>query len=167
VVTEVPPGDRFDDPQSWEDMAPGSPHVWRTLGYRRTLWEPGRSGIEWDAPPDYGFPAASGHIIQGGLVTAILDAAMGGATWTLLDHDKVFLTADLRVEFLRAARPGLLRAEGWVIRRARRVMFCAAELTDTDGTVLANSRCTQVILPADGRTGRHSPPETAPEGLDD
>lgn len=39
--------------------------------------------------------------MQGGLVTAVLDAAMGNACWTALDHDQVFLTADLKVEFLR------------------------------------------------------------------
>jgi len=47
-------------------------------------------------------------VVQRGLVTALLDAAMGGATWTVLDHHQAFLAADLRVEFLRATRLGLL-----------------------------------------------------------
>jgi hypothetical protein len=46
-------------------------------------------------------------------------------------------------------------ARGEVIRRTRRVVFCAAELRDSDGLVLATSRCTQVVLPADGRAGRY------------
>ena len=41
---------------------------------------------------------------------AELDAAMGGSCWTVLDADQAFLTADLRVEFLRSCRPGILRA---------------------------------------------------------
>jgi uncharacterized protein (TIGR00369 family) len=74
---------------------------------------------------------------------------MGGACATVLEPEESFLTADLRVEFLRAARPGLLRAEGHVVRRARRVVFCAAELHD-EGTHLASARCTQVLsLPLD------------------
>jgi uncharacterized protein (TIGR00369 family) len=106
--------------------------------------------------------------VQGGLVTALLDAAMGGACWSVLDAEQAFLTADLRVEFLRSARPGPLRARGWVIRRTRRVVFAAAELTDANGQTLATSRCTQVVLPAEGRAGRYerysedgAPPEDA------
>jgi uncharacterized protein (TIGR00369 family) len=80
------------------------------------------------------------------MVATVLDSAMGGACWTLLNSDEAFLTADLRVEFLRAARPGLLRAEGRVIRRARRVVFCEGELFDEDGALLATGRCTQILL---------------------
>jgi len=102
------------------------------------------------------------------VVTALLDAAMGGACWSVLDRDQAFLTADLRVEFLRSAHIGTLIGRGWVVRRTRRVVFCAAELRDSEGVVLATSRCTQVVLPASGRAGRYekyaddgSPPDDA------
>jgi uncharacterized protein (TIGR00369 family) len=130
------------------------PHVWRTLGFRRRDRGAGQSTVEWDASPDYSFPTGNGPVIQGGLVTAVLDSAMGGACWTVLEPDETFLTADLRVEFLRTTRPGPLTANGSVVRRTKRVVFCAAELLDADGQVLAASRCTQVILPADGPARR-------------
>lgn len=152
-------GERFADIVDRTFSEEGGPHIWRTLGYRRVAWTVGGSGVAWDAPVDYCFPTADGPVIQGGLVTALLDAAMGGACWTLLDRNEVFLTADLRVEFLRPARPGPLRADGYVVRRTRRVVFCAAELVDADGALLAASRCTQVLLPADGRAGRYGPPD--------
>jgi uncharacterized protein (TIGR00369 family) len=79
------------------------------------------------------------------MVATLLDTAMGSACWTLLEDDEDFLTADLRVEFLRAARPGTLRAEGTVIQRSRRVAFCSAELFDADGTLVAAARCTQIL----------------------
>ncbi|HWH31908.1 MAG TPA: PaaI family thioesterase, partial [Egibacteraceae bacterium] len=146
----------FHDRLRWEDQMPEGPHLWRTLGYSRTLWEPGRTAIQWEAAQDYCFPANGGYIVHGGMVTTILDSAMGGACWSVLDHHEAFLTADLRVEFLRAAAPGTLVAEGWVVRRTRRVVFCAAELYDAGGQLLATSRCTQVVLPADGTAGRYS-----------
>jgi uncharacterized protein (TIGR00369 family) len=59
--------------------------------------------------------------------------------------DEDFLTADLHVEFMRSAKPGTLRSEGRVVQRNRRVVFCAAELFDTEGTLLAASRCTQIV----------------------
>ena len=132
---------RFDD-----NLRSGT-HLWTTLGYRRVSWGEGSSQVAWDATPEYGFPTSSGTVIQGGLVTAVLDAAMGGACWTVLDEDQAFLTADLRVEFFRPTRPGPLRATGQVVRKTQRVVFCAAELFDTDETTLAASRCTQVVLP--------------------
>ncbi|SHN36758.1 PaaI family thioesterase [Cryptosporangium aurantiacum] len=152
-------GERYADGDEWENRRTAGPNLWKTLGYRRAGWAPGRSVVEWEATVDYCFPAAGGPIVQGGLVTALLDAAMGGACWTVLDRDQAFLTADLRVEFLRSAHPVLLRATGEVIRRTRRVVFCAAELHDADGVLLATSRCTQVLLPAGGRAGRYGPPE--------
>ena len=119
----------------WDDR-PGQPHVWRTLGYRRLLLEKGRTIMEWDAGEEYAFPADSGSIVHGGLITTLLDTAMGGACWSILPD---------AVEFLRAARPGTLRAEGRVVHRTRRIVFCAAEIHDGDGTHLASGRCTQVL----------------------
>jgi uncharacterized protein (TIGR00369 family) len=141
-------GERFGDISSFSQRGGDGPNLWRTLGFRRTEWGPGTATVEWDATPEYGFYTQSGPVIQGGLVTAILDSAMGGACWTVLDNHEVFLTADLRVEFFRPTRPGTLRASGRVVRRTSRIVFCAGELFDVDGGTLAESRCTQVLLPA-------------------
>jgi uncharacterized protein (TIGR00369 family) len=129
----------------WGEEPPTAPHVWRTLGYRGIEQGDGRSVIEWDASQDYCFHSPSGPIVHGGLVATLLDTAMGGACWTLMAGEEDFLTADLRVEFMRSARPGTLRAEGRVIQRNRRVVFCTAELFDPDGTLLAAARCTQIV----------------------
>jgi uncharacterized protein (TIGR00369 family) len=126
------------------------PHIWLTLGYRSISQSEGRVVIEWDATPDFSFPAPGGSIVHGGMVTTMLDTAMGGACWSVLKDDENFLTADLRVEFMRAARPGTLRAEGLVIQRNRRVAFCSADLYDAEGTLLASSRCTQIIRSSNG-----------------
>jgi uncharacterized protein (TIGR00369 family) len=127
--------------RGWGEDAPVDPHIWNTLGYRGVA--PGE--IEWDATPEYCFHDGNGgHIVHGGMVTTLLDTAMGGACWSTLADDESFLTADLRCEFLRSARPGTLRAKGWVVQRNRRVAFCAAELYQDDA-LLATARCTQII----------------------
>jgi uncharacterized protein (TIGR00369 family) len=140
-VSDVEPVER----RPWDDVPADVPHVWRTLGYRRTDGAHGRVTLEWDAPAEYAFPAESGHIVHGGLVATLLDTAMGGACWTVLEDGETFLTADLHTEFLRATRPGPLRAEGRVVHRTKRVAFCEADLYDADGTHLASARCTQVL----------------------
>src|SRR5690349_7827294 len=114
------------------------------LRYRGVEQADGRAVIEWDAPPEYCFHAPTGPIVHGGMVAALLDTAMGGACWTLMAEDEDFLTADLRTEFHRSARPGTLRAEGRVVQRNRRVVFCAAELFQ-DGELVASARCTQIV----------------------
>jgi uncharacterized protein (TIGR00369 family) len=131
--------------RGWGEEPPPAPHIWRTLGYHGVEQSVGRSVIEWEATPDFCFHAPSGPIVHGGMVTTLLDTAMGGACWSVLADEETFLTADLRVEFMRAARPGVLRAEGVVVQRNRRVAFCAAELFDGEGELLASSRCTQII----------------------
>ena len=136
--------------RAWGDEAPGAPHIWRTLAYRGIEQGNGRSVIEWEAAPEYCFHDGSGgFIVHGGMVTTLLDTAMGGACWSVLGDDESFLTADLHCEFMRSARPGMLRAEGRVVQRSRRVAFCAADLYDADGELLASSRCTQIIRGAD------------------
>jgi uncharacterized protein (TIGR00369 family) len=107
----------------------------------------GESVLEWDARPEYAFPAPSGPIVHGGLVATLLDTAMGGACWSTLEEGETFLTADLHVEFLRSSRPGTLRADGRVVHRTKRVVFCAAELYDADGELVAAARCTQIVRP--------------------
>src|SRR5262249_48270641 len=95
--------------------------------------------------PEFCFHGSSGPIVHGGMVTTLLDTAMGGACWSLMAEDEDFLTADLRAEFMRAARPGTLRAEGRVVQRSRRGVFCAADLYDADRPGLASARCTQIV----------------------
>ncbi len=138
--------------------APPAPHIWHTLGYRGVEQGDGRSEIEWDATPDYCFHAQSGPIVHGGMVATLLDTAMGGACWSLMAADEDFLTADLRTEFLRSARPGTLRAVGTVVQRNRRVVFCSAELYAPRGRCsrrrAARRSC---AAPAESRTGARRP----------
>jgi uncharacterized protein (TIGR00369 family) len=126
----------------------------QTIGMRVLERGDGRSLLAWEATADYGFPTATGQVIHGGMVTTLLDSAMGAATWSVLDPGEVFLTADLRVEFYRATRPGPLSARGLVVKRTSRLVFASAELFDGDDRLLASSRCTQTVLPADGALGR-------------
>jgi uncharacterized protein (TIGR00369 family) len=140
------PGERLADMDSWQQPAPGEPGIWNTLGWRRAELAAGRAVLEWEPKLDHAFPAGDGWIVHGGMVTAILDSAMGSATWSLLNRDEVYLTADLRTEFYRPTRPGRIRATGWVVRKTRRVTFAASELHDGEGTLLASCRATNITI---------------------
>lgn len=139
------PGTRFK-----EMLRTGSPYpgIWHHLGWSVVEVEPGRSIMEWTPNENHSFRAGDIWIVHGGMVTAILDTAMGQATWSLLNQGEVFLTSDLRTEFYRPTTPGLIRAHGRVVHKTRRVTFAAAELFDADERLLASCRATNQTLTA-------------------
>lgn len=147
-MTEFTPGERFQEMLALHEgqQQPRWKGIWSHLGWRVADLAPGRVTLEWEPTEDHSFPAGDGWIVHGGMVTAVLDTAMGQATWSLLDNTEVFLTADLRTEFYRPTFPGLIRATGWVIRKTRRTSFTAAELHDANGVLLASSRATNLTL---------------------
>ncbi len=142
------PGERFEAQAAFE---PGEARgIWAHLGWRRVELEPGRSVFEWEPTTDHAFPTVDGGwIVHGGMVTALLDSSMGAATWSLLDNDEVFLTADLRTEFYRPTLLRPVKATGWVVHKTRKISFCAAELHDLEsGNLLASCRGTNVTIDA-------------------
>ncbi len=137
------PGERF---AQMTDAPPGDHGIWAHMGWRLVEWAPGSSVLEWEPTSDHSFAAGDGWIVHGGMVTAILDTALGWATWSLLNLDEVFLTTDLRTEFYRPTLPGLIRAEGKVVHKTRKVTFAAGELFDQAGQLLAGCRATNLTL---------------------
>lgn len=144
-MADFAPGERFDE--ILERRGTSHPGIWTHLGWRLADVEPGRAVLEWEPDTDHSFPAGDNWIVHGGMVTALLDTAMGQATWTLLSSREVFLTADLRTEFHRPTSPGLVRATGWIVHKTRRVAFGAAELHDAEGKLLASGRVTNLMIP--------------------
>ena len=144
MTPEFTPGERFEE--ALRRRGEQFPGIWTHLGWRLADVEPGRALLEWEPDTDHSFAAGASWIVHGGMVTALLDTAMGQSTWTLLSKDEVFLTADLRTEFYRPTDPGLVRATGWVVHKTRRVSFAAAELHDADGKLLASARATNLII---------------------
>ena len=148
-MTDFEPGERFLDMQGRDLRELPRTGIWAHLGWTLAAIAPGEATLEWETTTDHAFPThEGGWIVHGGMVTAILDTAMGQATWTLLNRNEVFLTANLHVEFYRPTKPGLVRAEGRVIQKSRRVTFATGELYNSEGKLLAGGRVTNTMLPA-------------------
>lgn len=144
-MTEWRAGTRFS-----EMAREGSPYpgIWQHLGWSIVENGPGHSILEWTPTENHAFLAGDVWIVHGGMVTALLDTAMGQATWSLLNEGEVFLTSDLRTEFYRPTHPGTVRAHGKIVHKTKRVTFAAAELFDADGKLLASCRGTNQTLTA-------------------
>lgn len=84
-------------------------------------------------------------MIQGGIVAAMLDAAMGHALAALLDDKEFAPTLNMNVSYLAGARPGVFTAIGTVSRKGGSIAFLEARLESCDGQLLATSTSTAKI----------------------
>jgi uncharacterized protein (TIGR00369 family) len=92
---------------------------------------------------------AAGAPLHGGVYSALVDMAVGGALGTMSGAaaggvDQA--TLDLNVSFLSSTRQGAVFAEGHILRRGRTIAFGEARITDADGRLLAVGRATYMIL---------------------
>jgi len=111
-----------------------------TLGYRRDVEiGEGRAVQEYEAGMHM---CHSGGIVQGGFVTAWIDAAMARAVRSLGMEDVVPLTLEIKVSYFAPARPGLVHAEAWIERAGRSTCFAEGLLRTPEGEVLAKSSST-------------------------
>jgi len=113
------------------------------LGWRALALEPGRVRVRYTARPEFGNPQGA---IQGGFLAAMLDDAMGPALFTTLRADQFAPTIEMKVSFLRPARPGPLIAEGRVVHRTRSLAFLEGTLATEDGDLIATATATARII---------------------
>ena len=77
---------------------------------------------------------------------ALADAAMGIAFGrTLLDSED-FSTIEMKVNFIRPVREGLLTAKAKVTQRGLRVGFLECQVTNAAGKLVATSTCTCMVI---------------------
>jgi uncharacterized protein (TIGR00369 family) len=88
----------------------------------------------------HGFPTSRGTIVHGGAVATLADEALASVAFTLAEEGETTVTADLKVDFLRPARPGRLVARATVRHRTRRLAFCEATVEHEHGEVVAEAR---------------------------
>jgi uncharacterized protein (TIGR00369 family) len=113
------------------------------LGWKALDLEPGRVRVRYTARPEFGNPQGA---IQGGFLAAMLDDAMGPALFTTLHGEQFAPTIELKVNFVRPARPGPIIAEGRVVHRTRSLAFLEGKLTTEDGDLIATATATARIV---------------------
>ncbi len=121
---------------------------WRTLGVEV---EDAKEGwVRLRVPIRDDLRNAAGAPLHGGVYSALVDMAVGGALSTL--HTEAAggvgqTTLDLNVSFVAAATEGAVVAEGRILKRGRSVAFGEARITDAQDRLLAIGRATYMILP--------------------
>jgi uncharacterized protein (TIGR00369 family) len=127
-----------------EGRAP-MPTAAKTLGWALIEANPERGEIEvsFEATADFLNPAGT---VQGGFLTAMLDDTMGPALAATLEPGLFGATLELKVSFLRPAKPGRLVGRGRVVHSGSTIAFLSGELLDESGRVVAAGSATARIL---------------------
>src|ERR671934_2358554 len=110
-----------------------------TLGARITEATPGRVVLELVAGPRH---RHGGGVVQGGVITQIADAAMGMSLATLQPDGIWNTTVELKINFIRPAVEGRLRAVGRVVDMGDALLFSEADVLDERGRLVARASST-------------------------
>lgn len=89
-------------------------------------------------PEDYHYNAVG--TVHGGVLSTLLDTAMGCTLMTILDKETTFTTLELKVNFLRAVTKdqGEFICVGKIIHAGRTTALIEASLLDVNGKVYAH-----------------------------
>ena len=127
------------------DLLAAEPQGWmQTLGARISEAEPGRVVLELVAGPQH---RHGGGVVQGGVITQIADAAMGMSLATLQEDGVWNTTIELKINFLRPAIEGTLRAVGRVVEMRQTLLFSEADVFDDQGRLIARASSTCMPVP--------------------
>ncbi|HSZ75102.1 MAG TPA: PaaI family thioesterase [Rhizomicrobium sp.] len=77
--------------------------------------------------------------VQGGLVAAMLDSATSAVLILKLPPELTSVTARLETDFLKPAPIAELFAKAWIVSRDERSAVTRGELSDADGTIVAQA----------------------------
>jgi len=105
---------------------------------------PGRTTWRMTADERFANPAGT---MQGGMLCAFIDTAMGAAAVTFVSGKKVRIAnAELKVSFLAPVREGAeLTCTAEVVSGGGRVAFVEASVTGADGALIARASSTYLF----------------------
>ena len=124
-----------------------APPVAQLLGFGIARVDEGNVVFSMDPIEAHQNPLGTVH---GGIVSTLLDSAMGCAVHTTLPAGGMYTTLELKVNFLRPSFAGgeTLLAEGTVLHRGSTAVLAEATITGaTSGKKIAHATSTCLILP--------------------
>jgi uncharacterized protein (TIGR00369 family) len=116
-----------------------------TLGFKLLDIDPdqGTIRVQFDAKLEFTNPIGN---VQGGFLAAMLDDTLGPALVATLPKDQFAPTIELKVNFIRPAKPGRLIGSARIVARGGTIAFLAGELTTEAGELIATATATARIV---------------------
>lgn len=121
------------------------PPIAETIGFRPSALEPGKVSFEFE-PKEFHYNPLG--MVHGGVISTILDTALGCALQSQLPQGTGYTTLELKVNFVRAVtiKSGLLKADGRLVHLGRTTAVTEADLRDLTGKLYAHATCTCLLL---------------------
>lgn len=91
-----------------------------------------------------------GGVIQGGILGAMMDDAMGFNAFVSMQMKNSQATIDLHTHFFKAVQMGPITVEAWVIKAGKAVAFLEAKLYDHTGELAARATSSTKLRPFTG-----------------
>jgi uncharacterized protein (TIGR00369 family) len=92
------------------------------------------------------FCHSQGRVCQGGFLTGMVDTAMAHAAMAKGSFANAVPTLELKISFLEAAGPGIVTAEGRVVRWGGSVGFLDGDIRDDKGRLVVHATSTIKIV---------------------
>ncbi|MBY0321413.1 MAG: PaaI family thioesterase [Reyranella sp.] len=92
------------------------------------------------------FCHSQGRVCQGGFLTGMVDTAMAHAAMAKGNFINAVPTLELKISFLEAAGPGIVTAEGRVVRWGGSVGFLDGDIRDDKGRLVVHATSTIKIV---------------------
>lgn len=89
-------------------------------------------------------------IIHGGVLATLIDTATFWAVFMRLPEPSGLVNVDLKLNYLKRATSGLLRAEGNAIKSGRLISYSEARVFDEAGSLLVHGTSTLMSLKSGG-----------------
>jgi len=119
------------------------PPIMATLGMKVLRFGKGKATLTMEVDERFHNPMGTLH---GGIMTDLADASMGLATVTTLKEDESFTTLELKMNFLRPFRRGVITSEAKVIHRGKTIALVEAVVKDNKKKQIARGIATQIIF---------------------
>jgi uncharacterized protein (TIGR00369 family) len=137
--------------QAMSDGEVAYPPLLETLGFNTPVLEQGNVVFSF-VPQEFQYNPIG--MVHGGVISAILDSAMGCSVQTMLPAGTGYTTIELKVNFLKAVsiKNGELKTVSKIINMGSRIALVEAQLIDSKGVIYAHAVSTCLIMRPDAAT---------------
>jgi uncharacterized protein (TIGR00369 family) len=104
--------------------------------------------VAFDGKPEFINPTGS---VQGGILSAMLDDAMGPIVVAVTNAEGFPTTIDLNVSFIRPVKPGPISVTAQITNLGRQLVFLEGKLFDLDGKLCARAIASSLLKRIDAK----------------
>lgn len=127
------------------------------LGFAVTSRGDGACRVELDVEEKHKNPHG---LVHGAVLYALADTGMGGALTSVLSPDELCTTIEIKINYLRPWRRGVLACDTRVLSRGRTTAVLQSDLFDAEQRHLATALGTFAIVPRPTSADREREPAT-------